>query len=164
VSSELLKFGVIKMQCNCKVKTWTYKGGFDGPYTKCEKRAGGILVSRARKQVLLVQSRGKFWGFPKGSVEGRETPLECARREILEETSIDIDISDRDLYTVHNLTHYYIKFFDKKPRICIEKIADVEFNDSTGVAWVDFSCLDKFTLNSSAKSIMKRLRRDNLLL
>lgn len=37
---------------------------------------------------LLVQGHGDFWGFPKGHKEKKETHLETAQRELLEETSI----------------------------------------------------------------------------
>ncbi len=50
--------------------------------------AGGIVMN-ARGEVALVQSHfAGFWGFPKGHVEGDETLLEAARREIAEETGL----------------------------------------------------------------------------
>lgn len=42
-------------------------------------------------KVLLVQhGRAKYWGFPKGHAESRETPKEAAIRELLEETNLNV--------------------------------------------------------------------------
>lgn len=45
-------------------------------------------------QVFLIHdigSRGDtFWGFPKGHAEAGETPLETAKRELLEETALTV--------------------------------------------------------------------------
>ena len=38
---------------------------------------------------LLILDANKNWGFPKGHLDGRETPLEAARREVTEETGLD---------------------------------------------------------------------------
>jgi hypothetical protein len=157
--------------CGCKIKTWAYTGRPFESYDKCCKRAGGVIIHAKKKQVLMVQSRGTFWGFPKGSKEGDETLLECAKREILEETSIDLPIETE--FLCHNRTRYYIKIVDSKPRIDIEKIKSIEFNDCTGIAWVDIDCLagyskgdcssSKMVLNSSAKKIISRIIKNNLI-
>jgi ADP-ribose pyrophosphatase YjhB (NUDIX family) len=153
-------------KCGCKIKTWSYEGKPFESYDKCRKRAGGIIIHvnkiQNKKQVLMVQSRGTFWGLPKGSIEGLETPLECAKREILEETSIDLPIKTQDFFIYHNRTYYYMKIVTSKPRIDIEKIKSIKFNDCTGVAWIDIDCLDniksgKMRLNSSAKEIVSRI-------
>ena len=49
----------------------------------------GIICSTDEKKYLLVQGkRSGKWSFPKGHMEGRETALECALRELWEETGI----------------------------------------------------------------------------
>jgi bis(5'-nucleosidyl)-tetraphosphatase len=54
---------------------------------KYEFSAGGILVWNC--SILLVhQTATDSWSFPKGHIEGEETELEAAQREILEETGI----------------------------------------------------------------------------
>lgn len=42
--------------------------------------------------LLESQNKGHFWGFPKGHVEAGENLVETARREIREETSLDLPI------------------------------------------------------------------------
>lgn len=49
--------------------------------------AGGIILNDEGK-VLLVEQRRGVWSLPKGHLEGSETPLEAALREIDEEAGI----------------------------------------------------------------------------
>lgn len=49
--------------------------------------AGGVVVN-AEGLVLLVSQYGTSWSLPKGHLEEGETPLEAARREILEESGV----------------------------------------------------------------------------
>jgi predicted NUDIX family NTP pyrophosphohydrolase len=64
--------------------------------------SAGLLVYRLREreiEVLLVHPGGPFWArkdlgawsIPKGEAEAHEDLLECARRELLEETGCDLD-------------------------------------------------------------------------
>ena len=51
----------------------------------------GIICETSDGKFLLV--RGRFsmkWSFPKGHMKGAETALECARRELYEETGIKL--------------------------------------------------------------------------
>lgn len=42
-------------------------------------------------EVFLIQHKGgRYWGFPKGHSEGKETPQEAAFRELKEETNLDV--------------------------------------------------------------------------
>ncbi len=49
--------------------------------------AGGVVLD-ARGRVALVSQRGNSWSLPKGHLEGKESPLEAAHREIYEETGL----------------------------------------------------------------------------
>jgi 8-oxo-dGTP pyrophosphatase MutT (NUDIX family) len=67
------------------------------PPTKL-KKAGSFVYTSKKQKILLVQSRGQMWGPPKGSIQPNEEPLECAIREVKEETGLDI-ISYKEVYT-----------------------------------------------------------------
>jgi 8-oxo-dGTP pyrophosphatase MutT (NUDIX family) len=57
-----------------------------------EVSAGGIVFRRPHGEVaryLLIRDSYKNWGFPKGHLEGDESPAEAALRETAEETGLD---------------------------------------------------------------------------
>ena len=57
-----------------------------------EVSAGGIVFRRPRGEAaryLLIRDSYKNWGFPKGHLEGDESPAEAALRETAEETGLD---------------------------------------------------------------------------
>ena len=74
--------------------TWTWGDG--GTFTKAkeEKSCGAVIWRKSARghEFLLAQHGASHWSFPKGHIEGRETELETAQREILEETGLTVDI------------------------------------------------------------------------
>ncbi len=60
-----------------------------------EKSCGAIVYrkSHGNTQILLIKHvNSGHWSFPKGHIEEGETETETARREIMEETAIDVII------------------------------------------------------------------------
>jgi len=55
-----------------------------------EKSCGAVVFTRREGQLLfaIVQEKSGAYSFPKGHVEGNETEMETARREIFEETGL----------------------------------------------------------------------------
>ena len=55
-----------------------------------EKSCGAVVFTRRGKQLLflIVQEQPGGYSFPKGHMEGDETELETAHREIFEETGL----------------------------------------------------------------------------
>jgi 8-oxo-dGTP pyrophosphatase MutT (NUDIX family) len=56
-----------------------------------EVSAGGIVFRRQpdlSARFLLIRDPYEHWGFPKGHLEGEETPAEAAYRESMEETGL----------------------------------------------------------------------------
>ena len=74
-----------------------------------EITAGAVVYRRNEAgeiEYLLLQSqnKGHFWGFPKGHVEGQESLLETAQREIKEETQLVLPIDTSfHVYTEYDL-------------------------------------------------------------
>lgn len=71
------------------------------------RAAGGIPVrSGAAGTELLVVHRPRYddWTFPKGKIDPGETDEQCAVREVLEETGLEVRLG-ADLASVHYLDH-----------------------------------------------------------
>ncbi|MBM6754610.1 NUDIX domain-containing protein [Lactobacillus alvi] len=73
-----------------------------------ERTSGAVVYRHHQGQLeyLLLQStnQGNFWGFPKGHVEGDETLLATAKREIKEETGLALTINTQfAVYTQYDL-------------------------------------------------------------
>ncbi len=68
-----------------------------------EKSCGAIVYRRfhGNIEILLIRHiNSGHWSFPKGHVEGDETELETAKREIKEETGLDVIIDQTFRETV----------------------------------------------------------------
>ena len=61
-----------------------------------EKSCGAIVFTKNVEGVkyVIIESKESFFGFPKGHVEKNETELETARREVLEETGLQVEFLD----------------------------------------------------------------------
>ena len=60
-----------------------------------ERSCGAVvyrIINGKVRYLLIKNKRSAHWGFPKGHMEQSETPEETAKREVLEETGIHIDI------------------------------------------------------------------------
>lgn len=92
-----------------------------------ERSYGVVTVYRKDGEdlYLLVHQHNDKWSFPKGHVEGNESPIETARRELFEECAIDEvqiipDQTLRDEYDfkrdgiipVHKINEYFIGFVE----------------------------------------------------
>lgn len=107
------------------------------------ERSCGAVVYRTikgRVRFLLIKNRGsQHWGFPKGHVEPNESAEETAKREVLEETGLKIDIlpefASESEYIIQNkirkcVTIFLAKTSQKTTRIQQEEIGDY--------AWLEF--------------------------
>ena len=70
----------------------TSKKNNTSSYTHVNK-AGSILINTTSKKIgLIYRHKQQDFSFPKGHQEQNETPLECAKRETIEETQRDVEI------------------------------------------------------------------------
>ena len=104
------------------------------------KKAGIFIYDESCKKILLVQSRGQMWGSPKGSIKDNEQPLNCAIREVKEETGIDIDEKSlNDFIIINSKVQYYFLEMNEDNTICVQNhIID---NDANGIGWFNIECL-----------------------
>lgn len=70
-------------------------------------KGGQVLISRRPTEGLL----GGLWEFPGGKVEAGETPAEAARREVLEEVGIDVEICAAADRVRHAYSHFRITLY-----------------------------------------------------
>lgn len=62
-----------------------------------KEKSCGVIIYRDRldTQYLVVKSKANgHWGFPKGHIEETETEIDAARREVKEETGLDVLIHE----------------------------------------------------------------------
>ena len=106
----------------------------------------GVIVYRNHPQrSVLLMKHADRWDFPKGTVDPGESDLECAMRELWEETAItedDIEV-DPDFrfvlpYTIH------LKRFNFEPKLKhlimflgrIDHDPDIELTEHIGYEWL----------------------------
>lgn len=106
-------------------------------YTRKSNKKVGAFI-RDDKLLLLVQSCGKHWGPPKGTMEDNESIRECAIREIQEETGIDVSNILPECYTRIKSRFYY---YSISHRHDIGKWKYTRGNDATGIGWFNIECL-----------------------
>jgi len=72
------------------------EGGQDYTLECLYERSCGAIVYRTINEetrfLLIKNKRSAHWGFPKGHMEKGETPAQTAKREVLEETGLPIEI------------------------------------------------------------------------
>jgi len=104
------------------------------------KKAGICIYDESSKKILLVQSRGQMWGCPKGSVKDMENSLDCAIREVKEETGFDVDEKSlKDSVIINSKVQYY--FLEMKEDNTISVQNHIVDNDANGIGWFNIECL-----------------------
>ncbi len=127
---------------------------------KQEKSCGAIVLNK-NNEVLLVHHNSGHWDFPKGHVEAGETEEQTAKREVKEETNIDIivDINYRYVtsYSPKEEVMKEVVYFlaknvddDKKPQLS-------EVNE---VRWFNLEEAIKTITFDNSKIILNQLKQD----
>ena len=134
----------------CKYETKIYKRDIFTPRHK--HKAGVFIYDPQNKKILLVQSRGNLWGPPKGSIEDNETIIQCAIREVREETGINLtdeSICDNNKFIFNN-SHYFYCSMDETSVTLDTPMISTGVNDASGIGWFRLECLRELI---SSKSI-----------
>ena len=108
---------------------------------KFEKSCGAIVYRKTQNQIdlLLIKNRyGGHWSFPKGHVEGTETEMQTALREVKEETGLDISIQDGFRQAVEYLPKPHVR---KQVVYFLGEAQSVEFKmqeeEISRIIWTD---------------------------
>ena len=127
-----------------------------------EKSCGAIVYRRfhGNIEILLIKHLNSgHWSFPKGHVEDGESEIETAKREIKEETSVDVIIDPTFRETVtyspkRDTTKVVVYFLARAKNINFipqaEEIAEVK--------WVDIVHANNLLTYDNDKSIVARAR------
>ncbi|MCL2089182.1 MAG: NUDIX domain-containing protein [Oscillospiraceae bacterium] len=127
-----------------------------------EKSCGGIIYRKHHGNIelmLIKHLKGGFWSFPKGHMEEGETEVETARREILEETGIEVMIDSSFRETVN----YSPKKGVNKDVVYFLATAlsyDIKPQDSeiSQIKWVELSRVDDVLTYDNDKQMAKRVK------
>ena len=116
-----------------------------------EKSCGAIVYRKyhGNTEILLIKHiNSGHWSFPKGHVEGDETEEETAKREIMEETGIDVNLDT----TFRKIVVYFIgkaKNTDYTPQE--EEIADIR--------WVEIGRAGQVLSYENDRSIVNKAKK-----
>lgn len=109
---------------------------------------------------LVLHFNGYHWGFPKGKADGKETSLETARRELYEETGLQVEkllvedpISEHYTFKRNNLmvdkkVDYYLALCSGELNLQTEEIRDGK--------WLSLDSAYELLTFSEAKELLKK--------
>ena len=127
-----------------------------------EKSCGAIVYRKyhGNTEILLIKHiNSGHWSFPKGHVEKGETEVETARREIKEETSIDVIIDPTFRETV---TYSPKKDTVKVVVYFLAKAKNVDFSPQEGeiaeIRWVDISYASNILSYENDRTIVAKAK------
>ena len=143
------------MECyckNCKFIVQPYKNKkFVYTNDTPRNKSGVIIYNKQTNHILIVQSRGNLWGFPKGSFEEGEDFKTCAVRELKEETGIDVDMNELSIcYNVNNRVKYYLVETNiNHDNVNLQEDKYCDHNDVNGICWINLDCLKNMYMNEN---------------
>ena len=127
-----------------------------------EKSCGAVVFSdkttdcgMTKKYVLMIkQTAASKFSFPKGHVEAGESEIQTAEREVYEETSVKIEISDKFRSTVHYCPRPGAKkevvYFVARTKPCEVKPREGEIVE---VRWVDVDAAGDMLAHANDKKV-----------
>tara|TARA_A100001015_G_C15010360_1_gene722768 strand:+ start:741 stop:1247 length:507 start_codon:yes stop_codon:yes gene_type:complete len=160
------------MECKCEncffsLKNYLGEHLYHDDRIKYNKRKAGILLIYIDDNIpyfLLVQSRGRLWGVPKGTIDNNETFLDGAIRELREETNINLSPKEVVNYNRMYINKKVLYFYNITEKgVHTPRVNCSINNDANSVAWISLSCLKhnifigNMQITSHTKKILKRL-------
>lgn len=128
-----------------------------------EKSCGAIVYRKfhGNTEILLIKHiNSGHWSFPKGHVEEGESEVETAKREIMEETSIDVIIDptfrETVTYSPKRDTMKVVVYF-------LAKAKNVDFvpqaDEISEIRWVDIVHANNVLSYENDKNIVTKARQ-----
>ena len=119
---------------------------------------GGIIKCSTTGKYLLVKGITGKWSFPKGHRELNETPFECAKREIYEETGLIVD--DLNNKKAIFISIYYYFNIDFETELTPNPI---DLNEVKDIKWFSPEETNNIEKNKDVLVYFNRLLNKNLL-
>lgn len=121
------------------------------------KRCGACIINGIGDQCLLVQQKySQKWGFPKGGLNPNESYFNCMKREVREETGVDLNKSRFKLCFNLKIGEYYLYVIQllQKSR-CFPFLRIGDKNEINHVCWINFEDLLNYDLNYVSKQLIQ---------
>lgn len=125
-----------------------------------EASCGAVVfrnTQEGREYLLIRNKRSEHWGFPKGHIEEGETEQQTARREVLEETGLHIDLlplfSSRSSYKIQGRVEKQVTIFLATTRDTKTVIQESEIDD---YAWMHLDDALRALKFENDRSILRR--------
>lgn len=133
-------------------------------YRQSIKVYGAVLFNPTMDKILVVKEDRKIknYGLPKGKKSKNENGIDCAIREVYEETGYNIEnkIVDISVTIFDKITFYFVFNVNEKT-----KFQTLAKNEISEITWLDINCLDslmndkKYTLVTRCYSNWKNLHK-----
>jgi len=130
---------------------------------KIEEKACGCIIFENDK-ILLIRQMSGMWGFPKGHVEDNETEEETAKREVKEETNIEVEVDKSKRYVVHYRTdkgrNKEVVFFIGKK---VGGYLRMQPEEIIEAGWFDYNDAMKIISYENTRELFKKVLKENNL-
>lgn len=114
--------------------------------------AGGLILDISNNKLLVVKGPEK-WSLPKGHLEPGEEPYEAAMREIFEETSLRIQLSESAKSKKFDKYIYYYIILENADQL---QFNPIDNNEVSEVKWCSYEELLILNCNRQLKHFISR--------
>lgn len=124
------------------------------------------MITNEKGHVLLVQrpshkSNANQWEFPGGKVESNESLVDCIHREIAEELSIEIQLTQKLSAVHHQSLDSHIELH---PFICTSRdIESIQLNEHQQMMWLSSIPPAHLHISSADLTILQQLIEKNIV-
>ena len=128
-----------------------------------KEKSCGCIIFKDDKVLLIQQTQG-HWGFPKGHVEEGETEAETAKREVKEETNVDVEIDESkryvETYKMPNGVMKDVIYFVAKP---IGGEIKKQEEEVKNIKWLTFDeAINTITYENTKELFKKVIEKDEI--